>query len=286
MLHRRTVREVGSLAISITFVAALAVLAVVWHLPKQSDLESLEIIPNVLSMESDRNIDRIARHHPFLSNSRSKETSPSNSVLLFLIYLIFLLFLLLQYQKIFSSLSTERGLPAILSEEEPQEGVEPDAAPTAVEEAEPPGVTADADAPASEPANVDSAIDTESDPAVADQAQTATADSASSNVEEPLPPNGGSEPQSDATVAEEVPPKVDPVEIPAWADDSVQDDAPLPAAAAAQPSGEIDSDTDEWNEDWTEEEARCRAAAHGHTFFPGRLSSLAFYPLNPPFFFP
>ena len=175
-----------------------------------------------------------------------------------------------QYHKIFSLLSTEDRVPATLIDDEE---VETEISSPTQERVEPTSAESDADASAAEPANSDSGA--ESNPATADQPETASTDSEpSSSVEEPLPPNGGDEAQPDAPVAEEAPPKVDAADIPdAW-DDSVGEDdtspAEAPSAAAAQPSDEVDADTDEWNEDWTEEEARCHAVA-GHSFRTQRL---------------
>ena len=77
MLLRRTVREVGTLAISITFIAAIAVLGVIWHLPQPAVLDSLETVPNVLAMEARMNEARNTQIVPRLSSaSRSKETLP------------------------------------------------------------------------------------------------------------------------------------------------------------------------------------------------------------------
>eukprot|EP00292_Cryptomonas_paramecium_P005537 CAMPEP_0113673494 /NCGR_PEP_ID=MMETSP0038_2-20120614/6890_1 /TAXON_ID=2898 /ORGANISM="Cryptomonas paramecium" /LENGTH=410 /DNA_ID=CAMNT_0000589961 /DNA_START=11 /DNA_END=1239 /DNA_ORIENTATION=+ /assembly_acc=CAM_ASM_000170 len=47
-MARSKVRDVGTLAITISFVAAIAVLGIVWHLPRQDELVS---IPDVLSMD-------------------------------------------------------------------------------------------------------------------------------------------------------------------------------------------------------------------------------------------
>ncbi len=52
MLRRKTFKEVGGLAVSITFVAAVAVLAITWHMPQPSELDSLT---DVLSMEARMN---------------------------------------------------------------------------------------------------------------------------------------------------------------------------------------------------------------------------------------
>ena len=67
------------LAISITFAAALAVLAIIWHIPKQSALESLDTIPNVLSIEANRNLARFSHRLPELPSSRSKVTNQTNN---------------------------------------------------------------------------------------------------------------------------------------------------------------------------------------------------------------
>jgi hypothetical protein len=53
MLRKKTFREVGGLAITITFVAAVAVLAIIWHLPQPTALDS---VPDVLSMEAKMNM--------------------------------------------------------------------------------------------------------------------------------------------------------------------------------------------------------------------------------------
>jgi hypothetical protein len=69
MLRRKTFREVGGLAVTITFVAAVAVLAIIWHFPQPTTLES---IPDVLSMESKLNMQN-SRYRMAQSPMQAKE---------------------------------------------------------------------------------------------------------------------------------------------------------------------------------------------------------------------